>query len=97
MENITPIIRDFLNNELNLKIHSDKVFIKTLSSGVDFLGWVNFPDHRILRNTTKNRILKKVSDTYSLKTLSSYFGLLSHGNTSKIKSKVVKLYIRNHK
>jgi len=97
LEDMIPIIQGFLQNELKLEIHPNKIFIKTFSSGVDFLGWANFSDHRILRNTTKNRILKKISDTYNPKTLASYFGLLSHGNTSKIKNKIIKLYIRNHK
>ena len=42
LEDKIPIIQNFLQNELNLKIHPDKIFIKTLSSGIDFLGWVNF-------------------------------------------------------
>ncbi|MEK7170105.1 MAG: reverse transcriptase/maturase family protein, partial [Patescibacteria group bacterium] len=45
-------IREFLRERLKLSLHPDKVFIKTLASGVDFLGWVHFPDHRVLRTST---------------------------------------------
>ena len=34
-------VEDFLTRELKLFLHPDKVFIKTLASGVDFLGWVH--------------------------------------------------------
>jgi RNA-directed DNA polymerase len=32
----------FLKEELKLEMHPEKVFIKTLASDVDFLGWVHF-------------------------------------------------------
>ena len=91
LEREIPIISDFLQEELKLILHPDKVFIKTLYSGVDFLGWVNFSDHKIVRNTTKNRILKIIKENPEPKRLNSYFGLLKHGNTQKIKNKVLKL------
>ena len=34
---LTPI-KKFLEERLKLSLHPDKVFIKTLASGVDFLG-----------------------------------------------------------
>jgi hypothetical protein len=52
-------IKDFLKNDLKLDLHPGKVYIKTLNSGVDFLGWVNFFDHRVLRTATKRRMIKK--------------------------------------
>src|SRR3990167_9623727 len=58
LENIIPIIQKFLSEKLKLSLHEDKLFIKTIGSGVDFLGWVHFPDHRVLRTTTKRRMLK---------------------------------------
>lgn len=38
-------IAEFLEKELKLLLHPDKLFIKTLASGVDFLGWVHFSNH----------------------------------------------------
>jgi hypothetical protein len=82
------IISDFLQDELSLTLHPDKISIETLSSGVDFLGWINFSDHRILRNKTKNRMLNRVKNNPSPETLNSYLGLLKHGNSYKIISKI---------
>ena len=88
-----PLIRDFLQKELSLVLHSDKIYIKTLYSGIDFLGWVNFKHHKTIRNTTKKRIFKKIKKNSNSKTLSSYLGILKHGNTKKIKSAILKLYV----
>ena len=50
-------MKEFLVNNLKLTMHPDKVFIKTISSGVDFLGWVHFSKHRVLRTSTKKECL----------------------------------------
>jgi retron-type reverse transcriptase len=87
-------VKCFLENKLKLQLHSDKVFIKTLSSGVDFLGWVNFADHRVLRGKTRIRMFKRICPAgYKKKnpareTLNSYLGLLKHGNTKIIQSEI---------
>ena len=93
MENLVPMIKEFLQNELKLTIHPDKIFIKTIFSGVDFLGWIKFSDYRILRAQTKKRMLSKIEKNISIETFDSYLGLLKHGNTDKIKRKLFKASI----
>jgi RNA-directed DNA polymerase len=90
LEDILLQMRAFLLWELKLHMHPDKVFIKTLASGIDFLGWVHFPDHRVLRTSTKRRMLKKLSgDGVKPEAVGSYLGLLSHGNTRKLREKML--------
>jgi len=86
-------IHDFLELRLQLILHPDKVFLKTASAGVDFLGWVNFPTHRVLRTTTKKRMFKRLRET-GMKpwVVESYLGLLGHGNTYKIRDKLLNIY-----
>jgi RNA-directed DNA polymerase len=85
LEKILININLFLNNELKLELHPNKVYIKTYSSGVDFLGWIHFIDHRVLRTSTKKRALKGVIDQdLNSNITQSYLGLLKHGNASKI-------------
>lgn len=81
-------IREFLKDRLALSLHPKKVFIKTLASGVDFLGWVHFPDHRVLRTTTKKRMFKRMQADPSEETRQSYLGMLKHGNTHKIRKRL---------
>jgi retron-type reverse transcriptase len=85
---LTPKIADYLEEHLKLSLHPNKVFIKTFASGVDFLGWVHFPDHRVLRNATKKRMFKKINLNAKEETLQSYLGLLSHGNGYKLQQKL---------
>lgn len=92
LQNLIPLIKIFLSNKLKLDLHPDKVFIKTLTSGVDFLGWINFTDHRILRTTTKRRMMKKIENMPMLLTINSYLGLLKHGNTHKVRDKLLDIY-----
>jgi hypothetical protein len=37
---LIPQIRNFLAESLSLTLHPRKIFLKTVGSGVDFLGWV---------------------------------------------------------
>jgi retron-type reverse transcriptase len=75
----------FLTQILKLTLHPNKVFLNTFASGVDFLGWVHFPHHKVLRTVTKKRMMRRVSEG----NLSSYIGLLSHGNGHKISEKIL--------
>jgi len=85
LEKILLEIKKFLKDKLKLEVHPNKVFIKSLVSGVDFLGWVHFPDHRVLRTITKRRMLKNLTNNPSSETVVSYVGLLKHGNTYHLK------------
>jgi len=79
-------IKEFLQENLKLELHPKKLSISTVASGVDFLGWVNFPDHRILRTKTKQRSFKKLNDI----NFQSYLGILRHGNGHKLRMKILK-------
>ena len=45
-------------------------------------------DHRILRTATKRRMVKRIKENSKSDTISSYLGLIKHGNTIKLKIKV---------
>jgi RNA-directed DNA polymerase len=78
-------IEVFLKENLHLTLHPNKVSITTFASGIDFLGWVHFPDHRVLRTVTKRRMVKNLAkNSENRNVIASYRGLLSHGNTTKL-------------
>ena len=85
---LLPKIEGFFEEKLKLKIHTQKMQIKTFSSGIDFLGWVHFPDYRVLRTKTKQRMVKKLKLNPTKETAASYLGLISHGNTDKLKKEI---------
>ncbi|MDP2944206.1 MAG: reverse transcriptase/maturase family protein [bacterium] len=81
---LRPKLEEFLNERLKLSLHPKKTFFKTLAGGVDFLGWVQFTDHRVLRTTTKRRMLKRIEQNNEPATRAAYSALLKHGNAYKL-------------
>jgi len=96
LENLIPVIKKFLDERLKLELHPNKLFIQTISSGVDFLGWKHYFNHRLLRTVTKRRMLKRIKTNPKLATFESYKGLMKHGNTKKIQKQVWEQYILHH-
>lgn len=84
-------MKEFLSARLKLLLHEDKIFMKTIGSGVDFLGWVHFPDHCVLRTATKRRMMRRIKEHPTPETLVSYLGLLKHGNAKKLCEKIKRL------
>ncbi len=82
----------FLRGELKLQLHPNKVSIQTFASGVDFLGWVHFANHRVLRTTSKRRMFRKLRERAGQEaeeaTKESYLGLLKHGSAYKLRQKI---------
>jgi RNA-directed DNA polymerase len=79
----------FLRAALQLELHPHKAFIATVASGVDFLGYVYFTDHHVLRTVTKRRMLKRVQGLpIGSATAQSYLGLMLHGNTYGLQARL---------
>jgi retron-type reverse transcriptase len=88
LTSLIPRILIFLRDELRLTLHPGKVSISTVATGVDFLGWVHFPDHRVLRSATRRRMFRRLEDDPAEKAMQSYCGLLSHGNAQKLRLRI---------
>lgn len=85
-----PKIRTFLSEKLLLSLHPHKVTVRPLHQGIDFLGVVLLPHHRVLRSSTRRRMMRRLvhrlveaqadAEAASLlpQTIASYTGLLSH-------------------
>src|SRR5687767_11285882 len=90
----------FLRDELGLRIHPKKVAIRKNTQGIDFLGYVVFPHHILVRNKTKKRMLKKLRNKVQefeegviekevlLNSMDSYLGVLKHAKGFKTKKEV---------
>lgn len=90
LEMLLEKMGQFLEEKLALQLHPRKVSITTVASGVDFLGWVHFPYHKVLRTVTKRRMLKRlIVAAADSPTRQSYLGLLSHGNAYKLKLSIL--------
>ena len=87
--NLKIKIEESLEHSLKLSLHDDKVFLKTIFSGVDFLGWVQFSGYRVLRTISKKRMFKKLENNNKIESINSYLGLLKHGNAQKLRNKII--------
>lgn len=79
-----PLLRSFLAERLALTVHPDKIVLRTIASGLDFLGWVHSPAHRTLRAATKRRMFRRLKENPTKETKASYLGFLSHGNAFRL-------------
>ena len=90
----------FLQNKLKLHLHPNKIIIRKYRQGIDFLGYVVLPHHRVLRTKTKKRIIKKTKRKYNdlqnkhiseesfNHSLQSYLGVLRHCEGWEIEKKL---------
>ncbi len=90
LEDLILRIREFLKKNLKLELHPQKVSIRRWNQGIDFLGYVSFPQHFVLRTKTKKRVFKKmikkrkelerglIDEKSFNQMLQSYFGILKH-------------------
>ncbi|MEI8339071.1 MAG: reverse transcriptase domain-containing protein [bacterium] len=89
LEEVLVKVGEFLGAELKLTLHPNKVSVSTVASGVDFLGWVHFNDHRVIRNATKKRMFRNIAEKQGKEaTVQSYLGMLRHGNAGRLSKEV---------
>lgn len=92
LEKLIPELQNFLTRHLELRLHPTKTFVRKYNQGIDFLGYIIFPNHRLLRTKTKHRIMaqfdnrlveyhiKIITDQQLKQVMQSYLGVLSHAN-----------------
>jgi len=86
------ILRQFLADKLRLEFHPNKVSIRRLDNGIDFLGYIILPHYILPRTKTKKRIFKKLREKVSSEnfnqSLQSYLGYLKHAKSYKLRRKL---------
>lgn len=92
LEQLLPRIAEFLDTQLALTLHPNKIHIRTYRQGIDFLGYVCLPHRTIVRAKTRRRIFKKMrkrvekfktgatSEDTVRASFTSYLGVLSHAD-----------------
>lgn len=89
---LVPVVQQYLAENLSLDLHPNKVSIQTLAGGVDFLGWVHLPAHRVLRTATKRRMRRRIIKHPTNETMQSYLGMLQHGDAYALRADVLNTY-----
>ncbi len=96
-------IESFLRQNLKIELHPNKVFIRKLKQGIDFVGYVILPNAIVLRTKTKKRIFKKLKKAQKeffagkinkdefQQIKASYMGMLKHCKSNEIKREIRKV------
>lgn len=97
LESLLPKIQVFLTKTLQMELHPNKIEIRKIHQGVDFLGYVVLPHATTVRTHTKQRIKRKIesaenelnngkiSEATYRSTITSYLGVVSHARNVKLK------------
>ena len=93
-------IENFLDRNLRINLHLNRVIIRKVSQGIDFLGYIQLPYWRVLRDKTKKRMFRKIKDKYQRvqigmmnenlfnQSMASYLGVLKYCCSYKLKQKI---------
>ncbi len=91
-------INNFLNSRLKIELHKDKSQIKSLSNGVDFIGFRNFYYFRILRKRNIRKAVRKIrlfeegklSYKEIMESFNGWNAYAKWGNTLKVRRDILK-------
>lgn len=85
----------FLSDRLELQFHEKKISMQKWHEGVDVLGYISFPHHRVLRTKTKRRMFWKIAHAKEhmpekkfVSVLASYLGRLKHCSGHGLEQKI---------
>jgi len=87
-------INNFLKIKLKLSLHPDKIILRKLSWGIDFVGYVALPHYSLPRKATVKRIFKSLAQKIvdepgtTNASLQSYLGYLNHVDAYKLSCKL---------
>lgn len=93
-------IKEFLKNNLDLKMHDRKIKFQQVSRGIDFLGYFIKPDYTLVRRKVVSRFKDKMYRLENpnlkdlLATANSYFGHFVHANSYRLRKAVFERYFK---
>jgi RNA-directed DNA polymerase len=108
LKSLIKIVNAFLQENLGLKLHPNKIHLQHFSKGVRFLGVIIKPNRTYIAPRTKgnffdailkyNVLLKQgpVGNdilTGFLSSMNSYLGILKHTNSYRLRRKMIKQYL----
>lgn len=111
LKGIVPQIKAFLKEELGLDLHPKKVYLQHYTKGVKFIGAVIKPYRLYVQNRTKSNVYKSIVGYNEIvnvrrpsvpevdrfiSSINSYFGLMGHFNTYKLRKKIFRANISGY-
>jgi RNA-directed DNA polymerase len=82
-------IREYLWPKLKLRIKGNYQIFPVTARGIDFVGYVFFHTHILLRKGIKQRMARALAKKPSIPTLASYYGWVKHCNGHNLLKKLI--------
>jgi RNA-directed DNA polymerase len=89
LHRILAAIKRYLKEELKLDVKHNYQIFPVKDRGVDFVGYVFYHTHVLLRKTIKKRFAKAVSKTPKRATIAAYYGWAKHADTKHLLKKII--------
>jgi len=86
-------IKTYLKESLKLILNKNYQVFPVVSRGIDFLGYVHFHTHTLVRKGIKQNFCRMLKSKFNTQSVSSYLGWFKHANCINLTNKL--LYARN--
>ena len=109
---LIPVISNYLNDELKLKLHPKKIYLQHYTKGVKFLGTVIKPNRIYIANRTKGNFynaIKKYNQVIEvrrkpsredqnalLSSMNSYLGIMKHYKTYNLRKRMLNKHLNGY-
>lgn len=82
-------IKRYLNDVLKLEVKRNHQVFPVEKRGIDFVGYVHFHTHTLLRKSIKKRFARAVKRRPKFETIAAYWGWAKHADTKHLIKKVL--------
>jgi RNA-directed DNA polymerase len=83
------LIKQYLNDNLKLQVKDNYQVFPVEARGIDFVGYVFYHTHTMLRKSIKKRFAKAVSKKQHKPTIAAYYGWAKHCNSKHLLKKIL--------
>jgi RNA-directed DNA polymerase len=112
LKSLIPVISNYLNDELKLKLHPKKIYLQYYAKGVKFLGTVIKPNRIYIANRTKgnfytaiqkhNQVMEvrrkpnREDQNALLSSMNSYLGIIKHYKTYNLRKRMLNKHLNGY-
>jgi hypothetical protein len=89
LHRILAMIKEYLSIELKLQVKGNYQIFPVEKRGIDFVGYVHYHTHTLLRKSIKKRFARAVSRNKKQTTVAAYWGWAKHADTKHLIKKLL--------
>lgn len=89
LHNVLGEIQAYLNDNLNLEVKGNYQVFPVESRGIDFVGYVFYHTHTLLRKKIKQNFARKLKNNPNTQSKASYLGWLKHCDAKNLTKKLL--------